>query len=178
MQGTTPRHGSAHRSRRGIAIAAALSVAFAGSAAPIVAQDAADVLKVGHTAEITTWDPLQSFSTEAQYMANMYEPLVYATPLGTEEPFEPGLATDWSVSEDGLTWTFNLREGVMFSNGRELTAEDVVYTFQRAADEEDRLSPADIEAEDRVDIAAEDDPDRAQPRQRHQVDARFRVTGA
>ena len=42
MQGTTPRHGSARRSRRGIAIAAALSVAFAGSAAPIVAQDAAD----------------------------------------------------------------------------------------------------------------------------------------
>lgn len=123
MQGTTPRHGSAHRSGRGIAIAAALSVALAGAAAPVVAQDAADVLKVGHTAEITTWDPLQSFSTEAQYMANIYEPLVYATPLGAEEPFEPGLATDWSVSEDGLTWTFNLQEGVTFHDGEPFNAE-------------------------------------------------------
>ena len=36
---------------------------------------------------------MQSFSTEAQYMTNIYEPLVYATPLGAEEDFEPGLAT-------------------------------------------------------------------------------------
>jgi peptide/nickel transport system substrate-binding protein len=44
---------------------------------------------------------------------------------------EPALATDWSVSDDGLTWTFNLREGVMFHNGRELVADDVVYSLKR-----------------------------------------------
>ena len=48
----------------------------------------------------------------------------------------PSLATDWSVSEDGTTWTFNLREDVQFSNGREMTAEDVVYTYDRMLDPE------------------------------------------
>ncbi len=72
---------------------------------------------------ISTWDPLQSYSTEAQYMANIYEPLVYATPLGAANDFEPGLATDWSVSEDGLTWTFYLQEGVTFHDGEPFNAE-------------------------------------------------------
>lgn len=43
----------------------------------------------------------------------------------------PGLAESWEVSEDGMTYTFKLREGVTFHTGRELTAEDVAYTFDR-----------------------------------------------
>ncbi|MFC7228554.1 ABC transporter substrate-binding protein [Salinirubellus salinus] len=48
------------------------------------------------------------------------------------------LATDWTVSDDDLTWTFQLREGVMFHPpvSRELTAADVVYSFERLLDEE------------------------------------------
>lgn len=46
----------------------------------------------------------------------------------------PALAESWEQSEDGLTWTFNLREGVMFSNGREMTAEDVVWNYERLTD--------------------------------------------
>ena len=42
------------------------------------------------------------------------------------------LAEDWSVSEDQLTWTFKLKEGVKFHNGKEMTAEDVKATFERA----------------------------------------------
>lgn len=117
---------SRHRAGRAgpaIAIAAAVSVAVVGSTAGVVAQDDQDVLKVAHTANITTWDPVASFSTEAQYMGNMYEPLVYATPLGAEEDFVPGLATDWSTSEDGLTWTFNLEQGVTFHDGEPFDAE-------------------------------------------------------
>lgn len=124
MQGTTPRPRIAGRLGRGIAIAAALTVAVAGSAVTVTAQDDdLDVLKVAHTATITTWDPVKSFSTEALYLANMYEPLVYATPEGADEPFEPGLATDWSVSEDGLTWTFQLEQGVTFHDGEPFDAE-------------------------------------------------------
>lgn len=113
-----PRRGHA-----GLAIAAAVSIAVVGSTAVVAQDDDLDVLKVAHTANITTWDPVASFSTEAQYMANMYEPLVYATPLGSEEAFVPGLATDWSVSEDGLTWTFNLEQGVTFHDGEPFNAE-------------------------------------------------------
>ncbi len=42
---------------------------------------------------------------------------------------EGDLATDWSVSDDGLEWTFTLRQGVTFHNGDPFTADDVLYTF-------------------------------------------------
>jgi ABC-type transport system substrate-binding protein len=44
---------------------------------------------------------------------------------------EPGLATKWTTSDDGLTWTFTIRSGVKFSDGQPLTASDVAYTFNR-----------------------------------------------
>lgn len=44
---------------------------------------------------------------------------------------QPRLATDWTVSEDGLTYTFNLRQGVTFHNGRAFVADDVKYTIDR-----------------------------------------------
>ncbi len=45
----------------------------------------------------------------------------------------PCLATEWTVSDDGLTYTFTLQKGVKFHNGREMTAEDVKYSWDRAA---------------------------------------------
>ena len=43
----------------------------------------------------------------------------------------PSLAKEWEVSKDGMTYTFHLRDDVTFSNGSELTASDVLYTFKR-----------------------------------------------
>jgi len=43
----------------------------------------------------------------------------------------PGLATEWVASEDGLTWTFTIRDGVKFHNGDTLTAEDVAWSWNR-----------------------------------------------
>lgn len=43
----------------------------------------------------------------------------------------PALATEWEASEDGLTWTFTIREGVKFHNGDTLTAEDVAWSWNR-----------------------------------------------
>lgn len=45
---------------------------------------------------------------------------------------EPGLAKSWEVSDDGLTWTFHLREGAKFHSGNEVTADAVVYSFKRS----------------------------------------------
>jgi len=54
------------------------------------------------------------------------------TPHGAgEEDIMPSLATDWSVSDDGLTWTFNLRKGVKFSDGTEFNATHVKYSIDR-----------------------------------------------
>ncbi|MDZ7759673.1 MAG: ABC transporter substrate-binding protein [Desulfovermiculus sp.] len=61
-------------------------------------------------------------------------------PPGQQVEFEPDIAKSWEVSEDGKTWTFHLRKGVMFHpfpdypQGYELTAEDVVYSLERASD--------------------------------------------
>ena len=56
----------------------------------------------------------------------------------------PGLAQFWKASRDGLTWTFTLRKGVRFHHGREVTAEDVVYSFTRILDPRIRSGAADL----------------------------------
>ena len=50
---------------------------------------------------------------------------------GSAEDLIPSLATSWTVSDDGLQWTFNLRQGVKYDDGTEFTADDVKYTFDR-----------------------------------------------
>ena len=54
--------------------------------------------------------------------------------------YRPGLASSWDVSEDGLTWTFHLLDGVTFHNGEPLTATDVKWTFDTILDP-DTASP-------------------------------------
>lgn len=46
----------------------------------------------------------------------------------------PAIAETWTASRDGLVWTFNLKKGVKFHNGREVTADDFVYSFTRIID--------------------------------------------
>jgi peptide/nickel transport system substrate-binding protein len=91
------------------------------------------VLKVAATANITTWDPVKSFSTEALYLANIYEPLLRINPPSASEKFTPVLAESWSASPDGLTWTFKLRSGVTFHDGEPLTADAVKQSIEAAA---------------------------------------------
>ena len=56
----------------------------------------------------------------------------------------PALAQHWKSSRDGLTWTFRLRQGVKFHHGREVTADDVVYSFTRILDPKVRSGAADL----------------------------------
>ena len=48
----------------------------------------------------------------------------------------PHLATDWTVSDDGLTYTLTIREGVLFHDGTEMTVDDVVFSLNRIRDPE------------------------------------------
>ena len=74
-------------------------------------------------------DPHYANMTVEQWIAaQIYEPLYFIEDDGTEVPT---LATDYTISDDGLTWTFTLREGVQFHNGEPLKASDVVYTIER-----------------------------------------------
>lgn len=65
---------------------------------------------------------------------NVYETLVRLQPDGSITPL---LAESYDISEDGLTYTFNLREGVTFHNGESFTADDVVFSINRVLEKED-----------------------------------------
>ena len=90
------------------------------------------VLKYASSANITTWDPIASFSTEAAYMANLYEQLLRVNPPGSPEPYTPLLAESWEKSDDGLVWTFHLRPNVKFHDGESMNAGAVVKSIMLA----------------------------------------------
>jgi peptide/nickel transport system substrate-binding protein len=78
-----------------------------------------------------TLDPADAYDSEStDLISQIYDTLV--TFQGNDsQTFSPCLATDWSVSNDSLTWTFHLRHDVKFSNENNFTAEDVKYSFDR-----------------------------------------------
>lgn len=65
---------------------------------------------------------------------NVYDSLLRVSPDGAR--FEPALAVDWKTADDGLSWTFTLRSGVKFSDGKPLTAEDVKASLDAARSSE------------------------------------------
>ena len=73
----------------------------------------------------SSMDPVKGFMSYGYPFVN--EALIQAD---TNSEYVADLATDWEVSEDALTYTFNLREGVTFSDGTPFTAEDVVFTYE------------------------------------------------
>lgn len=114
-----------------IAIAGLVSAACSGGAASS-SSAASQIFTVATTANVTTWDPVASFSTEALYLANIYEGLIRANPPGSKQPFSPLLATSWSKSPSGLNWTFRLRHGVKFSDGEPFNATAAKLSIEAA----------------------------------------------
>ena len=80
-------------------------------------------------ANVPNSDPAKG-SDEASTAAlvNLYDTLVFPTATGG---LQPDLATSWTASSDGLTYTFNLRQGVTFHNGDPLNASAVVFSMNR-----------------------------------------------
>ena len=93
-----------------------------------------DVLTVAASAAVTTWDPVRSFSTEALYLGNVYEPLLWKTPADSEAEFTPGLAESWKTSADGMIWTFKIRSGATFHDGEPVNAAAVKASIDAAKD--------------------------------------------
>lgn len=117
-----------------MAIAALLAgqALFSGSAA---AQTPPNVLIVGQVAEPKSLDPhAVTALNDFRILVNLYEGLVRYRDGSLD--LEPGLAEAWTISEDGLTYTFTLREDVSFHDGAPLNAEAVRFNFQRMLDDE------------------------------------------
>jgi oligopeptide transport system substrate-binding protein len=117
------------RTALSVALAAALGLSLASIAASASAET---VLKRGIGATIGTLDPQVNFLTyEGWIQDDMYEGL--ATP-GADGEMRAGAAEKWDISDDGLTYTFHLRDGLKWSNGEPLVAQSFVDSIVRTLD--------------------------------------------
>ncbi len=120
---------------RATALAVAATVALAALiAAPAAAQSPAPVsggiLRFARNQEPTTLNPIGCFDNGCIWaLTQIYDQLIDVSADG----LEPGLAESWTSSDDGLVWTFKLRDA-KFSNGDPVTAEDVKFSLDRFAD--------------------------------------------
>jgi len=90
------------------------------------------ILRAGMQTDPVGLDPHITNATATRNMLeNVYDTLVMFDSSGQ---IIPGLAESWSTSEDGLSWTFTLRDGVTFHNGEALKASDVVFSINRIKD--------------------------------------------
>lgn len=139
----------------GAALGALALAGFAGGAQAAAGDECVKVLGYEWSGEKQSMDPADMHSGDDAY----HTFAVYNRLVDIDDKFNvlPELATEWSVSEDGLTWTFKLRDGVKFHSGKDFSSADVVYSFQRLLDEKtgsgaravlEFLDPAGIKAPD------------------------------
>lgn len=96
----------------------------------------------GNTGEPETLDPhITSTTYESHILHDLLEGLVAHDAFAN---VVPGVAESWDVSEDGLTYTFNLREDARWSNGSRVTANDFVFSYQRILNPETGAKYANI----------------------------------
>jgi peptide/nickel transport system substrate-binding protein len=130
------------------------TAAYAGSSAPVSGSPSpssspaagphgASTFVVGNNDAVDTLNPFVGFtSQDFEVYGLIYDNLMDYGQLNYSP--SPRLATSWSHSPDGLTWTYNIRHGVRWSDGVPLTAADVAYTFNRdihgSAERADNLS--------------------------------------
>jgi peptide/nickel transport system substrate-binding protein len=113
----------------------ALALAGISTAALAAAGDeCVKVLGYEWSGEKQSMDPADMHSGDDAY----HTFAVYNRLVDIDDNFNvlPELATEWSVSADGLTWTFKLRDGVKFHSGKDFSSADVVYSFKRLLDEQ------------------------------------------
>jgi peptide/nickel transport system substrate-binding protein len=112
-----------------ITLASAVAFVALSSATPVSAQG---TLKVALPSNVNTLDPAKTKIGE-EYIINF---LVYSglTELDVNGKAKPDLAESWTASEDQKTWTFKLRKGVKFHDGREFDSEDAKVTIARVMD--------------------------------------------
>jgi peptide/nickel transport system substrate-binding protein len=113
--------------RRTLAVLAAALLATVA-----LAQTSGGVLRVGMQTDPVGLDPHITNATSTRNMLeNVYDTLVM---FDSSLQIVPGLAESWTASDDGLTWTFTLREGVTFHDGTPLSSSDVKFSIERISD--------------------------------------------
>jgi peptide/nickel transport system substrate-binding protein len=110
------------------------AIAGATAMTPVYAETPANVLVVGQIAEPKSLDPAADTAVnDFRILVNVYDGLVRYKD-GALEP-APALAESWTISPDGLVYTFKLRKGVKFHDGSTFDADAVKFNFDRMLDE-------------------------------------------
>ena len=113
-------------------LAAVLAVGLTACGGSSGGSEGGKELKVQIGPNPETVDPaLNSAVDGGNMLLHAFECLLTVAEDGT---LQPGSAETWETSEDGLTWTFHLRDGLKWSDGSDLTAEDFVYSWKRVCD--------------------------------------------
>jgi peptide/nickel transport system substrate-binding protein len=95
-----------------------------------LAQAPADTYVIQTFGEVVSLDPARAYDTaSSEILENVYDTL-YTYDGEAIDEFVPALATDFQVSEDGTTYTFQLRDGVQFHSGNTLTCRDAEYSYE------------------------------------------------
>lgn len=110
-----------------------LTIAFGGLPAAMAETPDNMLVIANRIDDITTLDPAESFEfAGSDVIRNVYAKLINFDPLDLKAGYAPDLAESWTVSEDGKTITFTMREGVKFQSGNPVTAADAEYSLRRA----------------------------------------------
>lgn len=105
-----------------------ISLILTNFTTPIVIAEDEDILRVGWGSEPDSLSPFIAYNLPAaEIFTLIYDPLVA---LDNDQNPVGILAKDWSVSDDNLTWTFNLFEGVKWHDGVDFTSEDVKFSYE------------------------------------------------
>jgi oligopeptide transport system substrate-binding protein len=128
----------------GLMLAASPAIAQDATPAPATGADAytpdpdakqGGAIVITYKDDVATLDPAIGYDWQNWSMIkSLFDGLMDYVPGTTE--LRPGLAESYEISEDGQTFTFKLRSGVKFHNGREMTAEDVKYSLDRVTNPE------------------------------------------
>lgn len=101
------------------------------------AAEPTSVLTIGRRGDSTTLDPIKSVqNVDIWVVANLFDGLVRVDRTGTK--LEPGLAESWTVSDDGLTYRFAMRDA-RFSDGSPITATDAAFSLLRIRDDKESV---------------------------------------
>jgi peptide/nickel transport system substrate-binding protein len=119
-------------SRRSVLKLALASATYAALPTTAPAQNENQVLRIGVGTSLTRLDPLVT-SIGEDYI---YDNLVFngLTRMAEDQTVQPDLAEKWTATSDLKTWTFNLRRGVKFHDGSDMTSADVTAVFARLLD--------------------------------------------
>ncbi|MEJ2289661.1 MAG: ABC transporter substrate-binding protein [Deinococcales bacterium] len=130
------------RARLRLVVAALMSLLLVGGA--LAQSDPSGTLKVGMESPSKLDPAYASSDAEIAVLNAVYD---YLVDVDADNNIQPRLATSWHVSQDGLTYTFELAKNATWHDGSPVTAQDVVYTFDRLRNPDLKLPTSDLYAD-------------------------------